>query len=98
MKQNAANKRNAKKSSGPLTLRGLNASKMNALKHGLTAAQITLPGDSPVQFERSHLALVQALCPIGELEEQLVERIAICSLRLGRAYRIEPLLYAADRR
>jgi hypothetical protein len=93
MKQKAANKRNAQKSTGPKTTQGLDSSKMNALKHGLTADQITLPDELPADFEASHQAWVLALKPADELEEQLVERVAISSWRLRRVYRIEVLLY-----
>jgi hypothetical protein len=88
MKQKAANKRNAQKSTGPKTTQGLDSSKMNALKHGLTADQITLPDELPADFEASHQAWVLALKPADELEEQLVERVAISSWRLRRVYRI----------
>jgi hypothetical protein len=44
-------------------------------------------------FEQSHRAWVLALKPADELEEQLVERVAVSTWRVRRVYRIEVLLY-----
>jgi hypothetical protein len=93
MKQKAANKRNARKSTGPKTPQGRDRSKMNALKHGLTAAQLTVGDERPADLEASHQALVLALKPVDELEEQLVWRVALCSWRLRRVCHLEVLLY-----
>ncbi len=52
-KQNAANRRNSDKSTGPQTDEGKNKSKFNAVKHGLTAAKLidVLPDeDSKAEF------------------------------------------------
>lgn len=95
-KQRASNRRNAQKSTGPKTAVGKNRAKFNALKHGLTAEQITVFDERPEDFENFHLGLVAALTPIGALEEQLVERIAVCAWRLRRVYRIEANLFAAS--
>jgi hypothetical protein len=91
-KQIAANRRNARKSTGPRTAEGRKHSKGNALKHGLTAAQITVFDERPEDFENFYSGLLAALIPIGALEEQLVERIAVCAWRLRRVYRIEAWL------
>ncbi len=44
-KQLAANQRNAKLSTGPKTAEGKEAVKYNALKHGLLAKEVLLPGE-----------------------------------------------------
>src|SRR5216683_6083611 len=92
-KQIAANRRNAKKSTGPKTIAGRTRTKVNALKHGLTAAQITIFDERPEDFENFHIGLIKALVPEGALEEQLVERITVCAWRLRRVYRIEARLF-----
>jgi hypothetical protein len=93
-KQATANKQNAQKSTGPRTAGGRSTSKMNAVKHGLTAAQITIADEDPKHFQAFYHALTQKLLPDGALEEQLVERIAISNWRLRRVCRVEPSLYA----
>jgi hypothetical protein len=41
-----ANRRNASRSTGPKTQRGKAASKLNALRHGLTAETVVLPDEN----------------------------------------------------
>jgi hypothetical protein len=92
-KQRTANRRNAKKSTGPRTAKGRARSSINALKHGLTAAQITIADEKSEDLENFHRGLIDVLIPVGALEEQLVERIAVCAWRLRRVYRIEAQLF-----
>ena len=49
-KQIEANRRNAQKSSGPKTIQGRSISRMNALKHGLLAEQVVVPGEDFEEF------------------------------------------------
>jgi len=88
-KQIEANKRNAQKSTGPTTEVGRSRSSRNALKHGLTAEQVTMEGEQARQFESFRDDILESLCPQGALEEQLAERIALCWWRLRRVYRME---------
>jgi hypothetical protein len=46
-----ANRANAQKSTGPRTAEGKAASRLNALKHGLDAASLILPGEDPAAYE-----------------------------------------------
>jgi hypothetical protein len=67
---------------------------MNALKHGLTARQVTVFDESPEVFDRFYRReLMLSLCPDGLMEIQLAERIAIKAWRLRRAYRVESGLF-----
>jgi hypothetical protein len=83
-KKRLANQRNALKSTGPRTEEGKEQSRANALKHGLTGLGTVLTeqdrGAMSVRVEeyRAHLA------PVDVLEECLVERAALASLRLER--------------
>jgi hypothetical protein len=45
--QIAANRANAQKSTGPRTAEGKAASRLNALKHGLDAESLIIPGEDP---------------------------------------------------
>ncbi len=96
LKQIEANRRNSRRSTGPKTRTGKAESKMNAMKHGLLAADLVVRGEDPVEFTRVLESLVDELQPQGPLEEQLVERVAACMWRLRRLYRIEAGIFAHE--
>ena len=92
-KQLAANRRNALQCTGPRTPQGKDASRWNALQHGVLAkAVIPMPledYESRSEFDALLAALVDDLVPASPLEEMLVERIATCYWRLARILRAE---------
>ncbi len=96
-KQIEANRENARSSTGPRTRTGKAASKMNALKHGLRAEQVVVPGEDPAELSRALENLIDEFQPQGPLEEQLVERVAACMWRLQRLYRIEAGIFTYER-
>ena len=49
--QLAANRLNAQRSTGPRSVEGKSASRFNALKHGVDAASISLPGEDPAAYQ-----------------------------------------------
>ena len=51
-KQIAANRRNSQKSTGPVTPAGKTASSMNALKTGLRAKSLLIPGESAADLQQ----------------------------------------------
>ena len=83
-KQISANKENARKSTGPRTAAGKTRASMNALTHGLTAEKVVIEGEVPEDFEAFRQDVYQHLEPVGFLEKQLVERVAVCLWRLRR--------------
>jgi hypothetical protein len=87
--QIATNRRNALHSTGPRTQVGKSISRINALKHGLSAEHVVLFDEEVEKFERFFRKWMRACKPLGFVEQQLVERIAICAWRLRRVYRIE---------
>jgi len=93
-----ANRRNAQLSTGPRTRGGRAASRMNAMKYGLTAAQIVLFDETPDDFEAFFGEIVTALKPGDPVEAQIAERIAVCAWRLRRSYRIEAAMFENVRR
>ena len=72
-----ANRRNAKKSTGPKTTLGKAISSWNSTRHGLLSKRLPfLVGRSKTHFTRLLSNLQQDLGPVGTLEEVLVEKIA----------------------
>ena len=49
--QITANRANAQKSTGPRSVEGKSASRFNALKHGIDAASIVIPGEDPAEYD-----------------------------------------------
>jgi hypothetical protein len=90
VRQIEANRKNALRSTGPTTPEGKQASRRNALKHGLRAKELVIPGlEDPAEYE----ALLSELCddwqPEGHTEIHLVEQLAQDEWRLRRARRAE---------
>jgi hypothetical protein len=94
-RQLAANRRNAQKSNGPKTPEGRAAVRLNALKHGFTAAEIILPTvESEADFEAFRQAFLDKCQPVGPIEEVLVEDMVISRWRLSRIRKMEPGFFA----
>ena len=49
--QIAANRANAQKSTGPRSVEGKSASRFNALKHGIDAVSVIIPGEDSAEYE-----------------------------------------------
>jgi hypothetical protein len=49
--QITANQANAQKSTGPRSVEGKSASRFNALKHGIDAQSIVIPGEDPAEYD-----------------------------------------------
>jgi hypothetical protein len=92
-KQIEANRRNAKKSTGPKTPEGKAKSAQNALKHGLLASCPVLPEEDPMAYELLRANLHKELCPEGQLETLFVNRIAATQWRLARVPGLEAALF-----
>jgi hypothetical protein len=84
-----ANRQNALKSTGPKTLEGKTAVRLNAVKHGLLAEEILLPGEDEAALRKLGERLRTELQPVGELENMLVDRIISAHWRLRRLGRVE---------
>jgi len=81
-----ANRKNAKKSTGPKTPLGKATSSWNSTRHGLLSKRLpSIYGQSKQSFKRLLTSLQQDLEPVGTLEEVLVEKIAQEYWRLGTA-------------
>lgn len=95
-KQAEANRRNARKSTGPKTREGKLRASMNALKHGLCATEPVVPGEDPARYRQVIEALRAEYDPRTPLEMLLLERAAAGLWRLARLQRIEAELLTAD--
>jgi len=78
VRQIEANRKNALHSTGPTTPEGKQASRLNALRHGLRSKEVIIPGqENPAELE----AILRELCedwkPEGHTELLLVEQIGL---------------------
>jgi hypothetical protein len=89
----AANRQNAKHSTGPRTTEGKNASSRNALKHGLTAKSVIIFDESEAEYEAFRADLVQWLDPVGALEAQIAQRLIEAYWSARRSPRAEAALF-----
>jgi hypothetical protein len=88
-------RRNGMRSQGPRTPEGKQNSRMNALKHGMTAQTPVLPGEDPEAFRQRVDDFMEALAPRDAVERFLVERVATASWKIERADRVEAARLAA---
>jgi hypothetical protein len=88
-KQLEANHQNALRSTGPKTVEGVEAVKLNALRHGLRSVQTVVSGEEPDAWEAHRAAVVDDLKPVGAVELALAEQVAVKLWRLGRVVRFE---------
>jgi hypothetical protein len=79
-----ANRANARRSTGPRTAEGKARSSQNALKHGLRAAPILLPGESAADWRDHREGMLISLGAHGALETELADRVALILWRLRR--------------
>jgi hypothetical protein len=84
-KQIAANRANAKKSTGPRTPEGKARSSLNALSHGLAARRPVLPNEDRRAFEAFARALRKDLRPVGPVQALLVEEVIEAAWKMRRA-------------
>src|SRR6516225_3582643 len=81
------NRRNAAQSTGPKTPGGRERSRFNAVKHGLRAKTLVLPGEDPVAYQARLDAWTADLAPTDDVEQFLVGRAVQLSWQLQRADR-----------
>jgi hypothetical protein len=89
----AANRENAKKSTGPKTDKGKAISSLNALTHGILAKKVVALGPPLVEDPAHFYALLESLRahykPVGVLEDVKVEEIATINWNKLRLQRYE---------
>ena len=98
---------NGAKSHGPTTPAGQTRSSRNALRHGLSANSAStvptlapvspvLPTESAADYQTLRHSYLSEFCPIGLLEEELIETMATARWRLRRLSTIETTLLTIE--
>ena len=87
--QIAANRENAKKSTGPRTAQGKTAASKNAVKHGLFDHRPTIHGEIQADYDLHRERFLAEYEPVGPTESALVARIVSLAWRLRRVGRME---------
>jgi hypothetical protein len=93
--QLAANRANAQKSTGPRSAEGKAASRFNALKHGMDAASIVIPGEDPAAYEAISDEYHREFDPHTALEQYHVDTLIRSDWQKRRLQRTEAKLYRA---
>ena len=84
VKQIEANRRNALKSTGPRSQEGRAAVRLNALRYGLRARTVVLPGENQEEFEKLCESLEAEWQPLTSTEQFYLEQMAVAQWKLTR--------------
>jgi len=95
LKQIEANRRNARKSTGPVTPEGKERSRRNAVRHGLTAETVIAAFEDVEDYQAFEAAVIADYDAETAVERELVLRLASVLWRLRRATGIETALFEA---
>jgi hypothetical protein len=93
LKQIEANRRNALKSTGPITSEGKAHSCRNAIRHGLSAETVISALEDAEDYEAFEAAVTADYDAVSAVERELVLRLASILWRLRRATGIETALF-----
>src|SRR5438094_4403922 len=88
-----ANRRNARKSTGPITQEGKLRSRCNAVRHGLTAETVIGALEDAEDYQAFDAAVIADYAAQSAVERELVLRLASLLWRLRRATIIETGLF-----
>jgi hypothetical protein len=93
LRQIEANRRNAQLSTGPVTEEGKKSSRLNAVRHGLTAETVIDALEDAEDYAAFELAVTSDFDAQSAVERELVLRLASLLWRLRRATAIESGLF-----
>ncbi len=93
--QSAANRENARKSTGPRTAEGKAVVAQNAVQHGLRARAAVLQGEDWEEYTGFRAGMLAELVPDGLQEMELAARIVDLTWRLRRAGRYQDAVFEA---
>src|SRR5271168_2882163 len=92
-RQIEANRRNARKSTGPITEEGKQRSRCNAVRHGLTAETVIGALEDAEDYKAFEAAITADYDAQSAVERELVLRLASLLWRLRRATSMETGLF-----
>jgi len=92
-RQIEANRRNARKSTGPLTEEGKQRSRCNAVRHGLMAETVIGALEDAEDYQAFEAVIIADYDPQSAVERELVLRLASLLWRLRRAVTMETGLF-----
>ncbi|MCP5109538.1 MAG: hypothetical protein GY953_01745 [bacterium] len=90
----SANNTNHRGQTGPRTPEGKARSSQNALKHGLTAAHLSIPDAERDEFEGFRTALWDEVRPAGALQINAFNHLLHAAWNIHRIQRLEGSLFA----
>jgi hypothetical protein len=96
LRQIQANRRNALRSTGPKTPQGKAVVRLNALTHGMCAADAVLPGEDEQDLHQLAKAFQAAMLPAGPAEQSLVYQMVLACWKLRRHDRVETAGYLSQ--
>ena len=88
-----ANRANAQKSTGPRSAEGKSASRFNALKHGIDAASIVIPGEDPAEYDSLVAQYLDEYRPQSASESFHVDTMIRADWQKRRLQTVEADLY-----
>src|SRR2546421_7935738 len=97
-KQIEANRRNARRSTGPITAEGKLRSRQNAVRHGLTAETVIGALEDAEDYKAFEAAVIADYDAQSAVERELVLRLASLLWRIRRATTIETGLFEIQAR
>ncbi len=92
LRQIEANRLNAQKSTGPRSVEGKAGSRFNALKYGIDARSLLIPGEDPAELEALAQDYRARFQPAGPLENYLVDALIQSDWNKRRYLRAEAQL------
>jgi hypothetical protein len=93
--QITANRANALLSTGPATPETKSAVRHNAIKYGIHAKSLIIPGEDPEEFEAFKKFQQDACNPQDTVEQQCVDQLVMTLWRLNRLQNAEAELWTA---
>ena len=95
-RQTSANRKNARRSTGPKSERGKAVVALNAMKHGLLSGKALLETEDDSELIELGKRLRSTLRPEGELECLLADRVLSCAWRLRRVISVETGIFRQE--